>query len=68
MKFALNDPVRITASPSRLFDATGTVTDIDRGARHPFQVTTTDPHPLWFGPHELILAEHQPRTDERPAA
>lgn len=67
MKFKIGDPVRIIASPGRHFDKVGTVTDVDRGAFHPFRVDVEDA-PLWFGPHELVLAEHQPSNDERPAA
>jgi hypothetical protein len=56
MKFKLNDPVRVIATPSKLFDAVGTVVNVDRDAWCPFQVMTTD-GPLWFSGHELVLAE-----------
>ncbi|SDK79904.1 hypothetical protein [Arthrobacter sp. ok362] len=60
MKFKLGDPVRVIATPSRFFDMVGAVCDVDR--HHPllpYQVTGLEGRPLWFGPNELILAEHQ---------
>lgn len=57
MKYQLGDSVRITATPSRLFDHVGTVSNVDRGAAYPFEVRTADSLPLWFGGHELVLAE-----------
>lgn len=60
MKFKLGDPVRVIARPGRHFDAVGTVVDVDQTQHFPFAVTGIDPSLLWFGPHELILAEHQP--------
>lgn len=62
MKFKIGDPVRIIATPSRYFDDVGTIADVDR--HHPilpYQVAGPAAVPLWFGPHELILAEHQPQ-------
>lgn len=59
-KFRIGDPVRIIATPSRYFDSVGTVIDVDR--HHPllpYQVAGLADPPLWFGPNELILAEHQ---------
>lgn len=56
-KFRLHDVVRITAHPSRHFDAVGTVTDVDRTAHFPFLVSGIAGKPLWFGAHELVLAE-----------
>jgi hypothetical protein len=58
-KFKLGDPVRVIARPSRHFDSVGTVTDVDPGAFYPFRVEVPEGVPLWFGPHELVLAEHQ---------
>jgi len=60
MKFKIGDPVRVTATPSRYFDSVGTIADVD--PHHPllpYQVDGLDGRPLWFGPQELILAEHQ---------
>jgi len=63
MKFKLNDPVRIIATPSRYFDTVGTITDVDRDhPRLPYQVGILENRPLWFGPEELILAEHPAPT------
>lgn len=53
MKFQPNDPVRVIATPSRHFDAVGTVADHAAGQ---FRVDMPG-GPLWFWPHELILAE-----------
>ena len=61
-KFKLGDPVRIIARPTRHFDSVGTVTDVDQGAYYPFRVEVIEGQPLWFGPHELTLAEHQPEA------
>ncbi len=55
MKFRIGDPVRIIATPCRWFDAVGTVVDT---AGNQFHVAGLEPAPLWFGPHELILADH----------
>jgi len=60
MKFKLGDPVRVIANPSRYFDTVGTIADVD--SHHPlipYQVAGLADPPLWFGPNELILAEHQ---------
>jgi hypothetical protein len=57
MKFQLADPVRITAPYCRHFDAVGTVTDVDRSQPLSFPVSGLDGAPLWFGAHELVLAE-----------
>jgi len=57
MKFNLGDHVRIIATPSRHFDSVGTVTNVDPGAYHPFRVEVLEGIPLWFGAHELVLAE-----------
>jgi hypothetical protein len=57
MKFKIGDHVRVIARGCRHFDTTGTVEDVAEGAHHPFHVRVQDHHPLWFGPHELILAE-----------
>ena len=67
-KFRIGDPVRVTVSSCRYFDAVGTVVDVSSSQHFPFQIAGLDDHALWFGPHELILAEHQPTADERPAA
>lgn len=64
-KFRIGDPVRIIARPSAWFDHVGTVTDVNQGAGFPFRVTIREVS-LWFGPHELILAEHQPRDHKEP--
>ena len=62
-KFKLGDPVRIIATPSRYFDSVGTIADVDRNhPLLPYQVDLHEGRPLWFGPNELILAEH--RTEE----
>ena len=55
MKFKLNDSVRIIARGH--FDEVGTISDIDHGTGYPFKVALASPGPLWFGPHELVLAE-----------
>jgi hypothetical protein len=65
MKFKIGDPVRIIARTCRYFDQVGTVADIVPEADHSFRVAIPGEHPLWFGPHELVLAEQQP-TNERP--
>jgi hypothetical protein len=62
-KFRLHDPVRITAPYSRHFDAVGTVTNVDPAAHFPFRVSGLEVTPVWFGAHELVLAEHAP-TEE----
>jgi hypothetical protein len=56
-KFKLADPVRITAPTSRHFDAVGTVTDVDRSQPLSFRVSGVEGVPVWFGAHELVLAE-----------
>lgn len=66
MKFKIGDPVRIIARTCRDFDRVGTVTDIVPDAVHSFHVTIPGEHALWFGPNELILAEHQPATEAKP--
>ncbi|MDN4644945.1 hypothetical protein [Arthrobacter sp. PsM3] len=58
-KFKLGDPVRVIARNTRHFDAVGTVVDVS-AQHYPFQVGGLEGSPLWFGPHELTLAEHQP--------
>lgn len=58
MKFKIGDPVRIIARTCRWFDQVGTVVDTAAGE---FHVAGVDAAPLWFGPHELILAEHPPQ-------
>ena len=62
-KFKLGDPVRVIANPSRYFDTVGTIADVDRDHPSlPYQVAgLSELPPLWFGPHELILAERQPQ-------
>lgn len=57
MKFKVGDHVRIIARGCRQFDDVGTIEDIVPGANYPFRVRVQDQHPLWFGPHELVLAE-----------
>jgi hypothetical protein len=57
MKFKTGDNVRIIARGCSHFDAVGTVEDVVDGASYPFRVRVQDHHPLWFGPHELVLAE-----------
>lgn len=64
-KFRVNDPVRITHSPCRYFDMVGTVADIATDQDHPFAVTGLEPWTLWFGPDEMVLAEHHHNNDER---
>ena len=54
-KFRLGDQVRIIARGH--FDEVGTVADIDHGTGYPFKVALVSSGPLWFGPHELVLAE-----------
>jgi len=63
MKFKIGDPVRVIATPSRYFDSVGTIADVDpHHPSLPYQVAgLSDLPPLWFGPNELILAEHQPQ-------
>lgn len=64
-KFRLGDPVRVIATPSRYFDAVGTITDVDRDhPALPYQVGILENRPLWFGPAELILAESPAPSDE----
>lgn len=55
-KFRINDPVRIIARCSH-FDQVGTVEFVTEGQDHPFMVAGLEPWPLWFGAHELVLAE-----------
>ncbi|QDG87134.1 hypothetical protein [Pseudarthrobacter sp. NIBRBAC000502770] len=57
MKFKIGDHVRIIARRCRQFDDVGAIVDVVDGAHHPFRVQIQDQHPLWFGPHELVLAE-----------
>lgn len=59
-KFKIGDPVRVTATPSRHFDAVGTIVDVDRTQHFPFAVMGVDASLLWFGAHELTLAEAPP--------
>lgn len=54
MKFRIGDPVRVIATPSRHFDQVGTIHDEAAGQ---FHVAGPDFGPLWFFPHELVLAE-----------
>jgi hypothetical protein len=61
MKFKVGDPVRVIARTCSYFDQTGTVTAINEGHDYPFHVEGPESWPLWFGPHELVLAEYQPR-------
>lgn len=51
--YAINDTVRIVATPCRWFDATGKIIDT---AGNQFRVDL-DGGPAWFGPHELVKAE-----------
>lgn len=64
-KFKTGDPVRIIARSCRYFDQVGTITDIAPDAARSFHVTIPGEYPLWFGPNELILAEHQPTNERR---
>ncbi|MBT8163062.1 MULTISPECIES: hypothetical protein [Arthrobacter] len=57
MKFRLGDPVRVIASFSQYFDQVGTVADIKENQSARFHVAGIEDYPLWFEPHELILAE-----------
>lgn len=57
MKFKTGDNVRIIARGCRYFDQVGTVAATDGCGAFPFNVSGIEDHPLWFGPHELILAE-----------
>ena len=57
MKFKIGDPVRIIARGCRYFDHVGTVAAINEGSHFAFHVRGPEPWPLWFGPHELVLAE-----------
>jgi hypothetical protein len=54
MKFKLNDPVRVIATPCRHFDQVGSVVTTGAGG---FHIAGLDDAPLWFHPDELILAE-----------
>lgn len=67
MKFRIGDPVRVIARNTRHFDAVGTVVDVS-AQHYPFKIGGLTDAPLWFGPHELILAEQQTINDERPAS
>jgi len=55
MKFRFGDPVRVIATPCRWFDQVGTIRYKAAGQ---FQVRGLDSGPLWFFPHELVLAKH----------
>jgi len=66
MKFKTGDPVRIISRTCRYFDQVGTITSVVEGQDNPFHVTGLEPWPLWFGAHELVLAEHP--TNERREA
>jgi len=57
MKFKIGDHVRVTARPCRHFDQVGTVDVVNDGAQYPYRLTGLADHPLYFGPHELVLAE-----------
>lgn len=61
MKFKIGDPVRVIARGCSHFDQVGTVVDVDRTQRFPFHISGLEDHSLWFGPNELILAEHRPQ-------
>lgn len=58
-KFRIGDPVRIIAAPFRHFDTVGTAIDVDKTVHFPFAVTGCGPSLLWFGAHELVLAEYR---------
>lgn len=66
-KFRTGDPVRIIARYSRYFDEVGTVDEIVTGQDHPFRVVGMQQWPLYFGAHELVLAE-APVTDTQGVA
>jgi len=60
-KFRIGDPVRVIARNTGHFDDVGTVVDVDISQHFPFHVAGLEDHALWFGPNELILAEHRPQ-------
>ena len=60
-KFRIGDPVRVIRRTDKFFDQVGTVSSID-GSDLPFEVSGVCSFKLWFGPDDLILAEH-PTTD-----
>jgi hypothetical protein len=62
MKFRLGDSVRVINRRDYNFDKVGRVTTIDKSSPEgmSFRVTGIDPSwPLWYSPHELILAEKE---------
>jgi hypothetical protein len=61
MKFKVGDPVRVIAQRCQHFDQVGTIADVKEGQSAQFHVAGLEPWPLWFGPHELVLAEQQPQ-------
>jgi hypothetical protein len=61
MKFKIGDPVRVIAQRCHHFDQVGTIADIKEDQSAQFHVAGLEPWPLWFGPHELVLAEYQPQ-------
>jgi hypothetical protein len=58
-KFRKGDHVRVIARRSYHFDQVGTVAEIDSSQHFSFGVSGLDRPLLWYGPNELILAEHQ---------
>jgi hypothetical protein len=60
MKFKLGDTVRVINERDYYFDRVGRITSICKSGEwpHPFHVSGMhNIVPLWFGPHELILAD-----------
>jgi hypothetical protein len=57
MKFKTGDHVRVIARGCRYFDEVGTVAEVQEHQDFRFNVTGLEPWALWFGDHELILAE-----------
>lgn len=58
MKFKIGDHVRVINRTCKYFDRVGTVQEVMAGQQLPFGLSGLESVPIWFGPFELILAEH----------
>lgn len=59
MKFRTGDTVRIINRVCKYFDQVATVQEVVAGQQLPFGLSGLEAVPVWFGPHELILAEKE---------
>ena len=67
MKFKIGDHVRVISRTDRYFDEVGVVVEIDGHPGFEFLVARLQDHPLWYGTHELILAESETQTATQDA-